>query len=165
MSQLLTPVYTIQEINSTSKPVGWENIDIIARQIGEGYIVLWQHHAIFVGEVKGNEVTWLDDIQPAEGDKHLVRMRAFSEAQEYHYWRSGGNIHGRLRMDAPGEGQEVVDTSMMLRGGVGKLWGKEEKDKWAVVTRNYIDYDDTNQQVGYVDSRFVKFQPFNSNNP
>ncbi|MCW5925082.1 MAG: hypothetical protein KIS77_22390 [Saprospiraceae bacterium] len=169
MSQLLTPVYSIKKIASASIPVGWEGADAIAQQLSEGYIVLWQHHAIFTGVIEGGNTTWLNDIQPVSGDEHLFRVRAFNEAKEFHFWKTGGNIQGRLRTDAPGEGQEIVDASMMLRGVVGKLLQKAHADlavsDLAVVTRNYIDYDAATQQAGYVDSRFVKFQPFNINQP
>lgn len=168
MSQPLTPVYRIQKIASTSAPASWESIADTARQLREGYIVLWQYHAIFTGVVEGGKVTWLND-EPVAGDEHLVRVRAFNEAREYYFWRSGSKMQGRLRTDAPGEGQEVVDTSMMLRGVVGQPLQKASADlaanDLAVVTRNYIDYDKTTQQAGYVDSRFVKFQPFNAINP
>ncbi|MDX2245357.1 MAG: CRISPR-associated protein Csx19 [Bacteroidia bacterium] len=167
MSQLLTPVYTIQKISSTSTPASWESIDAIARQLGEGYIVLWQHHAIFTGVVEG-KVTWLNDAQPVIGDEHMVRVRAFNETQEYHFWRSNGKIQGRLRTDAQAGDQEVVDTQMMLRSVVGKALRKAHPDlvseDVALITRNYIAYDSATQQAGYVDSRFVKFQPFNPNN-
>ncbi len=168
MSQILTPVYKILQIASTSTPVKWESMKAIAQQIGEGYIVLWQHHAIFTGVVEGGRVTWMNDTQPVTGDEHLIRVRAFNEAKEYHFWRSGGKIQGRLRTDTPGDGHEVVDTSMMLRGVLGKPLQEASNDlavnDLMVVTRNYIGHDETTQQAGYVDSRFVKFQPFNSNN-
>lgn len=168
MSQFLTPVYTIKQIASTSTPVKWESMEAIAPQIGEGYIVLWQHHSIFTGVVEGGKVTWLNDTQPVSGDEHLVRVRAFNEAREYHFWRSGGTLQGRLRTDAPGGSQEIVDTYMMLRGVVGKALQKASPDlaanDLAVVTRNYIAYDETTHQAGYVDSRFVTFKPFKANN-
>lgn len=163
MSQILRPVYTIQQITSTSSLVNWDSIADTVRQLMEGYIVLWQHHAIFTGVVVGGKVTWLND-EPVAGEAHHVRVRAFNEAREYHFWRSGSKMQGRLRTDAPGEGQEVVDTSMMLRGVVGQPLQKASNDlavnDLAVVTRNYIGHDETTQQVGYVDSRFIKFQPF-----
>jgi CRISPR-associated protein (TIGR03984 family) len=193
MSQTLTPVYSIKKIASTSIPVGWEGTDGIAQQLSEGYIVLWQHHAIFTGVIEGGNTTWLNDSQPVSGDEHFVRVRAFNEAKEFHFWKTGGNIQGRLRTDAPGEDQEIIDASMMLRGVVGKLIQKPDADQkpaqlfsgaghvvgkliqksdadlavsdLAVVTRNYIAYDSTTQQAGYLDSRFVKFQPFNTKQP
>ncbi|MEZ4829279.1 MAG: CRISPR-associated protein Csx19 [Bacteroidia bacterium] len=165
MSQLLNPVYPIKKISSTSTPVTWESIEAMARQLGKGYVLLWQHHAIFTGVIEAGKITWLNDTQPVMGGEHLVRVRAFNETQEYHFWRSSGKMLGRLRTDTSGEGQEVVDTSMMLRGVVGKPLQKARPElavkDLAVVTRNYIAYDNTTTQASYVDSRFVKFQPFN----
>lgn len=165
MSQTLKPVYTIQPITSRATLVEWESIEVTAKNIDQGFIVLWQHHAIFIGVIEDGKVHWIDESQPVEDDSHIARLRAFNETQEYHFWRSGGQIKGRLRTDAEGDTQAIVDTQMVLRGVVAKNLFKKlranEKDTIFIQTRNYIEKNEIGQ-TGYTDNRFLNFI---TNNP
>ncbi|MBX2929799.1 MAG: hypothetical protein KF852_18340 [Saprospiraceae bacterium] len=164
MSQLLTPVYDIQQIASTSTPVAWESIEAIAQRIGEGYIILWQHHAISTGLIEGGKIHWRSEAKPVMDDAHLLKIRAFNEVREYYFWRSSDGMRGRLRSDEDGEVQDFLDAKMMLRSVVGKPLQKVRHDlvsnQLTLITRNYIGYDRDTYQAGYVDSRFVAFQAF-----
>jgi hypothetical protein len=168
MSQHLSPIYTIQTLSTSSTPMTWEGVNAISEEISQGFVLLWQHHAIFSGVVESGEVSWLNDDKPVAGDEHFLRLRAFNEAKEYHFWRSGHELRGRLRIDSMGDEQEAIDTQMLLRGVVGRPLQKANVslayDNLAVVTRNYIDYAEATHQAGFTDSRFVTFQPFNTRN-
>ena len=165
----LQPVYEIKTISSKTEPVKWQSLETIAELISDGFIVLWQHHAVFTGQLKGGVIHWQNVENPVAKDEHLVRLRAFNQKQEYHFWRTSEGIKGRLRTDDDtGNGAEVVDTSMVLRGVVAKpLKIKKvntelkEAKILGVLTRNYIEYSPKTQQAGYIDSRFVDFEPFN----
>lgn len=161
MNQDLSPVYNIQEISSKVSPIIWENWDILAQKLKHGYLILWQHHGIFTGKINDGAIQWLTkEHQPVQSETHIIRLRAFNETQEYHFWRSSGQLQGRLRMDGEGETTEFVDTLMVLRGIVASSLFKEsavEKDeKILLKTRNYVS-ENSSFQAGYVDSRFVKF--------
>lgn len=164
MSQALTQLYRIKKIASTASPVEWKGIEELTSHICNGYVVLWQHHAIFIGIIEVGKVHWLNDAQPVDGHNRFLRLRAFNASTEYHFWRSGADFRGRLRIDAEGDSSEIVDTKMKLRSVIGKPLRKAHPDlateDLAVVTRNYISYDKATQQAGYVDSRFLDFKPF-----
>lgn len=159
----LEPVYKVEKIKTAVTPVPWQGIDAIADAIQNGWAVLWQHHAVFTVQIQDGKVRWLRN-QPEKGDEHFVRLRAFNKEQEYHFWRTGSQIKGRLRSDNSGQEAEYIDTQMVLRGVVAnpliELASSEfdKADYLSVKTRNYIDYHPKTQQAGYVDSRFVDFE-------
>ena len=138
-------------------------VNTIAKNLSDGYIVLWQHHGVFAGEIINGEINWTNK-EVIENDKdHIVRIRAFNPTTEYHIWRSGKDLKGRKRID---EGEPVdeqnakegmtpfVKAEMVLRSIVTQQLNSYSK----IVTRNYINhFDENNFQAGYVDSRFVKF--------
>ncbi len=160
MNQSLTAVYNIKTIDSTSSTAEWEGIEAITKHMNQGFIILWQHHAIFTGVIEAGKLHWLNESQPIEDDSHIIRLRAFNKTQEYHFWRSGVQIKGRLRTDAEGNAQDIVDTEMVLRGVVATKLFKEmratERDTILIKTRNYIEVNELGQ-AGYVDSRFLDF--------
>lgn len=157
MSQI-HPVYQIKPISSVHELVEWQGLDFIARLLADGYVVLWQHHAVFTGQINGGAIHWLSDENPETGDEHIVRLRAFNQRQEYHFWRTSDGIMGRLRTDdETGKGTEIIDTQMVLRGVVADPLRRVLEGTLSVLTRNYIDYDPYTNQAGYVDSRFVSF--------
>jgi len=109
-------------------------------------------------------------------------MRLFDKEKELHLWRSNGVLKGRLRKDTEGQETEYVTTKQILNGtsfedrDIGIL-AKEEKcteyylpfaelknipdknkDRIAIITRNYIGYSEGIKQAGYTDSRFVDFE-------
>jgi hypothetical protein len=167
MSQIPEPVYQINKISSEAETTNWQGLKPISTLLSNGFVVLWQHHAVFTGEIKGGVIHWLNNESPVPDDEHLVRLRAFNQKQEYHFWRSSEGIKGRLRTDDDtGNGAEVINTQMVIRGVIAKPLKKvstefAEAKTLAVLTRNYIDYDPKTQQAGYVDSRFVNFESFN----
>lgn len=166
MSKIPEPVYQIKEISSTAETLTWQGLGNIGTQLGNGFVVLWQYHAVFTGQIQNGAIYWLTDEYPVAEDEHIVRIRAFNQNQEYHFWRTGERLIGRLRTDEDKEGENaVIDTQMVLRSVVANPLKKVSADMTegtlVVLTRNYIDHDPKNQQAGYVDSRFVNFELFN----
>jgi len=162
-SQNLKPAYEVKEVATNSSSPPWSNIDNICQDIQNGWIVLWQYHAVFTGQVESGKVQWLTNTNPEADDKHLVRIRAFNASKEYHFWKSGQKIKGRLRTDGAGEPVEYIQTEMVLRSIVATPLKKASfelsEGTLAIVTRNYIGYHPETHQAGYVDSRFVDFEP------
>lgn len=158
------PAYEIKDIKTKAEIVAWIDLYTISASIQEGWIVLWQHHAVFTGQIVLGKIKWLADELPVSGEKYLVRLRAFNKSKEYHFWRSGAQIKGRLRSDdLEGLVESAIDTKMVLRSVVAnplKIASTElaEAEKITVTTRNYIGYHPETQQAGYVDSRFVSFE-------
>lgn len=164
MSGNLKAVYQEEWYNTTSIPCAWATLQELATELENGWVVFWQHHQIALGKIENTQIEWLTEA-PIEGEDHLMRVRAFNEAVEYHFWRSGKQIKGRKRVDSLTEPKDTscVDTKMMLRSELAKplksILG--EKPNLAVLTRNYIGYENPEvPQAGYVDSRFVEFLIF-----
>lgn len=153
MNELIKPVYDIQKVFSSVNLLEWKGINEVADNLENGYMVLWQHHAIFTGKVEDKVICWLSG-SPELGDIHFVRLRAFNESKEYHYWKGTHSIEGRLRDDLVGTEIEVVDACMVLRSVVGRVI---QQPLCRIISRNYILYDDDTGQAGYRDSRFVNF--------
>lgn len=160
----IEPVYRIEEVETECMFSSWSGIDAICKDLQMGWIVFWQYHAVFTGQIKSGEIQWLSDAHPETDDKQLVRIRAFNESKEYHFWKSGQEIKGRLRTDGAGEPTEYIQTKMVLRSVVANPLKKASSElsegTLAVMTRNYIGYHPETHQAEYVDSRFVNFDKF-----
>jgi hypothetical protein len=159
MSVKLESVYKEKRCTSDVSSCTWSDLDTMIAEISEGWVVYWQYHQVFVGQIEGKLINWLNGVPNPQDQDHLVRLRAFNEEKEFHFWRSGGQIKGRKRVDDGAEGDtSYVETDMVLRSEIAlplkDVFGSDKK--FWLVTRNYIGYDDA-QQAGYVDSRFVKF--------
>lgn len=155
----IQPVYDVRAFNSSTTPAVWSGLESIFKSIHNGWAVLWQHHNVFTGKVTNGMVHWLEG-EPELEDTHLVRLRAFNEDVEYHFWRSGQEIRGRLRSDGSGDQTEYIDTAMIVRSVVAKPLKSQQKfalGDISICTRNYIGYNADTCQAGYVDSRFVNF--------
>ena len=164
MSGNLKAVYQEKSYNTQATPCTWTALQDLAKELEDGWVVFWQHHQIALGKIEHTQIEWLTEA-PIETEDHLVRVRAFNAGMEYHFWRSGKQIKGSKRVDRLTEPKDTscVDTKMMLRAELAKplksILG--EKSSLAVLTRNYIGYDNPEvPQVGYVDSRFVEFLIF-----
>lgn len=158
----LKPAYEIETCNSKVETIAFESFNVVLKKIVNGYAVLWQHHDVFVGKIGESTITWANDKTPeSDFKKYLVRLRVFNDEMEYHFWRTGDKIKGRLRIDTEGDDVSFVDTSMNLRGVAGeqvqKLFGRNLS--YFIKTRNYLNAG--NEQAGYVDSRFVEFVTIN----
>jgi hypothetical protein len=154
----LKPAYGIETCKSKVEPVAFESFDVVMKNIDNGYAVLWQYHDVFVGKIGTNTITWANDKTPeSDFKKHLVRLRVFNNEMEYHFWRTGNKIKGRLRIDTEGDDVSYVDTSMNLRGVAGEQVQKlhDNNHSYFIKTRNYLNAGI--EQAGYVDSRFVEF--------
>ena len=160
----MNPAYQLQETKSAHRVIPWKGYEPIWKDIKEGYAVLWQHHMVFTGQITNGHIQWLNKLEePENGEEHLVRLRAFNENQEYHFWRSEQEIKGRLRQDG-GEGEEMeyIDTKMIIRSVVAlplrmgiPEWA--EKNDIRLLARNYVGHHPETFQIGYIDSRFVNF--------
>lgn len=158
----LKPAYEIKTCKSKVEAIEFKSFDAVLQNFDDGGAVLWQHHNVFVGKIGENTFNWAKDKTPeSDFKKHLVRLRVFNKDREYHFWRTGNKINGRLRIDLEGEDVAYVDTSMKLRGVAGeqvqKLHGNNHS--YFIKTRNYLNSG--NEQAGYVDSRFVEFVTLN----
>jgi hypothetical protein len=166
MNGLPKPVYKIQTVSSSVEPIEWKGLQEVANSLKNGYLILWQHHGIFTGKVEEKLITWLSG-EPEVDDSHFVRLRAFNEWREYHYWKVGQVIKGRIRFEEFDKANpcEVIDSQMILKGIVGeplkKVSASMAEHTIVILTRNYIGYNPELHQAGYVDSRFVNFQLFN----
>jgi len=168
----IQPAYGIEKINSNAEQAAWENLAAVGNALGKGMILLWQHHQLFVGCVANGRIQWLHgkkkSMEPEKEDKHLVRLRAFNDKLEYHFWRSGQHIQGRLRSDDGPGNTEYTDTTMQVRGVVAEPLRNslDEYQKATAInirTRNYIGYHPHTRQAHYVDSRFIAFTCKNGN--
>jgi hypothetical protein len=158
----LKPAYEIETCKSKVETIAFKLLDDILKNIVNGYAVLWQYHDVFVGKIGESTITWANDKTPeSDFKKHLVRLRVFNDEMEYHFWRTGDKIKGRLRIDTEGDDASFVDTSMNLRGVAGEQVQKLNRNNhsYFIKTRNYINAG--NEQAGYVDSRFIEFVTLN----
>jgi len=159
----LNPIYRIQTKASATEQIAWGGFEQ-KYDIEDGYAILWEHHHIFVGVVKGGVISWIDESALVPDSKHLLELRVFDKSKEYFFWKTpSGSIQGRKRQDDPvGEADavEFVDTEMLLRAVVAKplyeVLGTVQGENIFLKTRNYIGQNDIGQ-VGYVDSRMVNF--------
>jgi hypothetical protein len=168
----IQPAYEINMAKASSKTFDdFIGLDEIKERIDTGWIVLWQHHAVHLGEIKEGVIVWAndDDVVKENITDHFVRLRAFNTEKEYHFWKSGDDIKGRLIEDNSGTADKpFADTNMVLRGVIAeqqffKLRNMQTGDdeKLTIRTCNYIT---ETGQAGYVDSRFVKFEIKNEKN-
>jgi len=154
---------SIKLIKSKRKRVDFECVEKLAESIGNGFIILWQHHEIFVGEIKNKEIEWCDNKSMIKDDlfiNHFVQLRAFDETKEFYFWKTAHEIKGRLREDGMDDSKDVpfIKSDLVLREVIAnqllKLDKYKGKSNLKVITRNYINEEG---QAGYVDSRFVDF--------
>jgi len=158
--------YTVATVKTSSSVYQFSSLEGIADELEKGFIILWQHHGVFAGEIENKQITWLYEnnegpkVYDKDQEEHVLRVRAFDENKEYHIWRSSQGLKARLRDDTAGEEtRQYVETSMVLRGVIAKPLKTLEKynnnKTLFIKTRNYIHYNEIGQ-AGYVDSRFVR---------
>ena len=138
-------------------------------------LVAWQLHRIVWGRWQEGGIRLADG---SDLDALLLEeMRVFNEDEELRLVKKRGKLVGRYVCDAPGSGQEAVDSA-------AKLWGErtaaadgwatltdsgrgfrmvvpaeEEAKAYALVTRSYIGYDPQTHQAGYDDIRYKAIVP------
>jgi hypothetical protein len=136
-------------------PASTESLEEMARYIQNGWMVVWQHHGVFVMPVEGGTFIAPSGMEPDQ-QVHLVRARAFSPNCEWHVWRTEDGFQGRKREDSAGETfVEVVDAEAKLRGVVVRQLDSRHPDAvWVLASRNYVGYNAFGH-AGYVDSRFM----------
>jgi hypothetical protein len=168
-------------------PEDWSKLPAEWKGLQNGWLLLWQHHQIFIARIeeKGS-LSWHQQKPPLPDPKHFLRLRAFDQDQEYHCWRQDEKtMMGRHRPDimeashAEEGAAEVtwVDTAMLVRGVlVAPLYelkpdfapmspptaaelseNAENPNLLALTTRNYVGYHETTHQAGYVDQRYLTF--------
>jgi len=145
----------------------------------KGCCICYLDYTILIGKYVNNRFIFYNDIEIEP--RFIQRMRLFNKEKELHIWRKNdGFFSGRLRIDEDGNDTDVVDVCQLLWGTDSKAIGEftriyeergtelilpfnirvNEKDRVFIKTRNYISYktyDDSHQQAGYTDSRFVAF--------
>lgn len=169
LNENFKPVYESKSFYTIGEDITWESLEYLAKELKEGWIVLWQYHTVTLGKIKADKVDWLAEAPAEPVDKHLVRLRAFNEKEEFHFWKQNQRVVGRHRIDSDGAPMNCVDTKMLLRGGVAKLIysGKRDKENseelFVAHTRNYIDFHSKTGQAGYVDCRFLDLEKIKEN--
>ena len=164
MSEIkMESAYNLKFISSRIDPYEFDVLDSIAEKLTSGYIILWQHHGVFAGEIKDAKITWNKTGVIEKDTAHIVRIRAFNESTEFHIWRSGNDLKVRKRVDVGESANEqnidytlipIVNTIMVLRAVIAQQITGCSK----IMTRNYINqFDENNFQAAYSDSRLVKF--------
>jgi len=163
----LQPVYQLKYGQSKYVCKPFSSLEEIYKDIEKGYIILWQYHAVFVGNIQQEQCNWLSKEKPIIDEIHIVRLRAFNQSKEWHIWKSGSKLLCRKREETQVQDKEengaqcFIDTSMVLRTVIAaplieyELFKVNEKEKLCIKTRNYIDFDKATNQAGYIDSRFV----------
>jgi hypothetical protein len=164
--------YTINNLRSSCKDISFEDfIKSYKQEFDDGYIILWQHHGVFIGELKKEkDVKWvykkdrkndekkLKEVYKWTDKSNIVRIRAFDASKEVHIWRSSNGLTGRLRIDGEGDERDYVVTTIKLRSVIALALNHNnilDSDNLFVTTRNYIGYNSIGQ-AGYVDSRFLE---------
>jgi len=143
------------------------------------FIVAYLDYKVLIGTYENGNCHFHENetIDP----KYIQRLRVFNETKELYLWRTSKGLKGRLRIDSEGNGTEVVDAYQVLFGTRSEPSGnytriseergtvlflpfqdleidvkKEKKDRIAVKTRNYIDYNNVFQAT-YIDCRLMGF--------
>ncbi len=138
-------------------PESWEDTIREKFKNEEGSFFIWLFEAVYTGKIIDGRIVW-PGTMPAghtkEITENLVKLRVFSNTKEWYLWRTGpGQFQNRFRTDEEGNEHDTlcVDSQLVLRGNIAKLYGKKE-----IVTRNYIDFE--NHQAGYFDYRFLELK-------
>ncbi|MBQ6976371.1 MAG: hypothetical protein IJS81_07635 [Selenomonadaceae bacterium] len=133
--------------------------------------VAWQVQSIIWGTYDGEKLS-------SSEIKHWLECRIFNDAEELHLKKLNNKFVGRYVNDVEGVGNFYVDSFARFWGekisaanGYIKLLDRSRKlymeipcaennSKWyGLLTRNYIDSDESTGLSGYVDYRFVAIEP------
>ena len=146
-----------------------------------GYCVCYLDHTVLIGKYEDDALHF--DNNDLFEPRFIQKMRLFNGTQELYLWRKKDKWYsGRLRVDEEGDETDVVEAHQVLWGtdyahknGFTRIFeerGTElvlpienltidnEDNRVFIKTRNYIVYetnDDSYQQAGYADCRFVAF--------
>lgn len=152
--------YTAQKISSTatthhtSAPPTFGEL---GEYIHDGWIILWQHHKVFIVPVNHGTCQPPDDMESDFG-QHLQKAVAFNPQKEWKVMAGTGGFKHRRREDSAAatvNAVTVVNTEAKLRGTfVHQLPDSSSQETWVVGTRNYITHNNYHL-AGYTDSRFL----------
>ncbi len=147
---------------------------------GNGLVVAWLNYSILFGILKEGKMNFYQGQTP-DWKKHLIRIRVFNEQKELLIWKSNKKFKYRLRVDElEGKETEFVNAEQIVWGTksvpLEEGFSKIQEDRGVefivpfsnlnlsvnkrlvLMTRNYLEYNEI-EQVGIVDTRFVKIQP------
>lgn len=172
----IAPAYTAVTWHSHIDLASSADLDTLAADVAEGWLLLWLHHGVFALRVQGGSLAAhpaLASLRALDLQDHLVRARAFDADHEWHVWRSATGLQGRRRTEHPAVGDlppsgagapdralqacEAVDTYMPLLGVIADQLPPAFGGTWVLHTRHYIGHDDFNL-AGYVDCRLVSIE-------
>jgi len=160
----------MQTFEEKAYVVAWLDDQVIIRTIAHGDILF---------DLNETQLDQTNRIHP----KYLRQMRIFTKAKELYLYQSGGKIKNRLREDDfNGRGRMAVVAEQVLFGTRVEKKNIENatttitenkgttltlpfinisvdanKQRVALKTLNYIDYNKSTHQATYVDCRFVGF--------
>lgn len=156
--------YTLQYVKSETDTCSFVTLDDIAKKIQNGHILLFQHNQILVGKIENGIINnWLSGEKPDVDIRSYQKIYAINVDCEINLRSRGGKLIGRIREDAEINENEqqgfapFYDTRMPLRPVIGKLLRASESEKYMIVTRNYIGFNEATGQAGIVDSRMIYF--------
>ena len=138
--------------------------------------VAWQVQSIVWGKYENGKLLLRGGVEPAT--ENWLECRIFNDDEELHLKFDGKNFVGRYVADTEGVGKFYTDS-------FSRFWGEkissadgyinlldrsrklymeipcaENNFKWyGLLTRNYIDSDETTGLSGYTDYRFVAIEP------
>ncbi len=137
--------------------------------------VAWQIQSIVWGNYDG-KLSLRGNVPPEP--ENWLEFRIFNETEELHLKRVNENFIGRYVNDSEGSGNFYVDSFARFWGekisasdGYVNLLDRnrklymeipcaQDKFKWyGLLTRNYIESDESTGLSGYVDYRFVAIEP------
>ncbi len=147
----------------------------------KSYVVAYLDYEVFIGIWSGEKFCFYKDIKV--DPKYIQKIRIFNKNAELLAWRSSDGLKGRIRIDEPGIDTSIVEAYQALFGkktleNIGNFTKISEergttlilpfsnltvgkRNRVFIKTRNYIDYNETNQPT-YVDCRFMGFFQWNN---
>lgn len=159
-----------------------ESISIIFKE--DGFVIAYLDYKVLIGKYQNKEFRFYNE---QKFDLSFVKkIRIFNENKELHIWKQGSSLKARLRVDKEGKSTNAVDVNQVIWGtdmhplenGFTTLTEErgteiivpfenlainDKKNRLAILTRNYIKYND-NGQATYNDVRFVQFMNFSEKN-
>jgi CRISPR-associated protein (TIGR03984 family) len=159
----------------------WPGLEqLVGDFIQDGKVVAYLNYKVLIGKIDQGRLEFYEDEE--FNPKYLLQLRAFDPDREFYIYRKNLNrFLLRYRTDGAGESVEAVETKQILWGRYNEAvslqtgWVRLSEKRGVELTlpydqrlkqgtsiwlktRNYIGYNDIHQ-AGYIDSRFVKFEP------
>jgi hypothetical protein len=139
-----------------------------AADIGTGFIVLQQHHGIFIMYIENAVFQWTDGICRNDNEllKLTIKLRLFNDRKEYFLYKSSHQNNFSLRVREDTQSKQLNsdkiyfhDVLSPLRNSIAATISDNPNIKYMLTVRNYLAFDKASQSSRYIDSRFLSLQP------